>query len=65
LQAQYIIHEPPPSSPTLAQSLVGSPKSSGMPPIADVSTQRSPARAGLNSQEPPKVSTASRYRSTA
>jgi hypothetical protein len=42
------------------QSLVGwVPKSSGMPPIADLRTQRSPALAGLNSEVPPKVSTAS------
>src|SRR5262245_2262064 len=48
-----------PLSPILPTHwLDGSPKSSGMPPIVDVSTQRSPALAGLNSEEPPKVSTA-------
>src|SRR5437870_2433091 len=38
--------------------------SSGTLPIADVSKQISPALAGLNSQEPAKVSTAYAYRLT-
>src|SRR5262249_60920396 len=49
----------PPLSPILPKPwLDGSPKSSGMPPIVDESTQRSPALAGLNLEEPPKGSTA-------